>query len=151
MIFNPGKSNKLARAFFLLFKILSNLDEKVKLVLAFGLSFGLATFPFSIAFLVMNRGTLTYKDQNTEIVLDGKKQLAVSEENTEKLESQLHEQNKLIQELVTDAKKKKVDNKLPKIKELEQSAQESEVRLDDFTQSQEKLNNFVELTIAEPE
>jgi hypothetical protein len=115
----------------------------------FGAFLGISsiTTPIAIAYLVVNSNGIVYKAGETEINLKGKELRAVNDENINKLETQLEIQNQKILQLTQAAKAKKLEGKLPELKEVEQASKEAELRLEDVTNSSNDLQDFVEAEI----
>ena len=103
------------------------------------------TTPIAIAYLIVNSGSIEYKTGETEVNLKGKQIINQSLDNTAKLEEQI---NKLIQsnqELTQAAKEKNVDQKLsPEIANAKKAAVESKIRLEDVSNTNKELKEFVE-------
>lgn len=120
-------------------------------VLAGFLGMSSITTPIALCYLIVNSSGIVYKTGETEINLKGKELTSINEENIDKLQAQLEHQNQKILELTEAAKAKNLEQKLPQLKEVQESVAESEIRLDDVTSSNEELKHFVEEAIAEPQ
>ncbi len=125
-----------------IFKIL---PDKFWYVMAGFLGVSSITTPIAIAYLIVNSGSIEYKTGETEVNLKGKQIINQSLDNTAKLEEQI---DKLIQsnvELTQAAKEKNVAKKLtPEIANAEQAAVESKIRLEDVSNTNKELKEFVE-------
>lgn len=129
-------------------KIINEVPEKAVIYFCIGLAFFLGSLPFSMAILGMRLGSFNFKNNDTEINLEGKKLTQIHSEKIQKLEEQNRTKDQYIDELVQVAKQKKVDQVLkPQIENIEQAVVEGEIRLDDVSDSQQELNNFVETAI----
>ena len=130
--------------------ILDKLSDKGKIVLFAGLAIALATLPTAVALVLINSGSIEYKTEDTEINLKGKELTAINNENTKKLQEQIDKLIEANRELAEAAKRKKVDKVLkPQIDKVEQAVVESEIRLEDVSDSQSELKDFVEKKIVE--
>ena len=128
-----------------IFNILKTLPSSFWRVMAFFLGVSSITTPIAIAYLIVNSGSIEYRTGQTEVNLKGKQIINQSLDNTAKLEEQV---NKLIQsnvELMDAAEQKKVDKKLsPEIANAKKAAVESIVRLEDVSNTNKELKEFVE-------
>ena len=130
--------------------ILDKLSQKGKLIIFAGLAVAVATLPTAIALVLINSGSLEFKNQDTEINLKGKELTAINDDNTKKLQQQIDKLIEANKELAEAAKRQKVDQVLqPQIDKVEQAVAESEIRLEDVNDSQSELKDFVEKEIVE--
>ena len=130
--------------------ILDKLPQTGKLIILGGLAIAVATLPTAIALVLINSGSIEYKTQDTHINLKGKELTTINSENTKKLQQQIDKLIEANQELAQAAKQKKVERMLkPQIEKVEQAVAESEIRLEDVSDSQQELNYFVEREITE--
>ena len=130
--------------------ILDKLPAKGKLLILGGIAIAVASLPTAIAWVLINSGGIEYKTEDTEINLRGKQLTAINDENTKKLQQQIDQLIEANKELAETAKKKKVDQVLkPQIEKVEKAVTESEIRLEDVSDSQKELKEFVEQEIVE--
>jgi uncharacterized protein YwgA len=128
---------------------LKTLPDKFWYVVGGFLGVSSITTPIAIAYLIVNSGSIQWKTGQTEVNLKGKQLVTTSQNDTEKLESQINELIKSNQELAEAAKAKNLDKKLePEIAKVEEAAQASKVRLEDVTSSNKEVKDFVESAIA---
>ena len=107
--------------------------------------------PIAIAYLVVNSGSIEYKNADTQINLKGKK---LTEDNTElvlKLSEKLELLEAANKELADSIKQKKLDKQLqPHIDKVDRAIVESEIVVEDLTKNQEELQDLVEEKIESP-
>lgn len=132
--------------------ILKDFSPNTKLVLIIGLVGVVIQIPVCTVLIVLNSGDLSLSTENIDLELNNKatELTAVDNSSTEKLEQEFNKLKQDYLKLKEQAKKKKLLKVLsPELKEIDNSVEQTELRLQDATQSSEQLNEFVESAIAE--
>ncbi|MDJ0572165.1 MAG: hypothetical protein QNJ53_24415 [Pleurocapsa sp. MO_192.B19] len=131
--------------------ILSKIPQKAWSILAGLIGISCISTPIAIAYLVVNSGSIEYKNADTQINLKGKK---LTEDNTElvlKLSEKLELLEAANKELADSIKQKKLDKQLqPHIDKVDRAIVESEIVVEDLTKNQEELQDLVEEKIESP-
>ena len=125
--------------------ILGKLPEKTWSILAVFLGISLVSTPIAIAYLIVNSGSIEYKNADTEINLKGKRLAKDNSDLIFKLTEKLNKLEKANQELSESVKRKKLDKQLkPQIEKIDRAILESEIVAEDLKTNQEELPHFVE-------
>ena len=124
--------------------ILSKIPQKAWSILAGFIGISCISTPIAISYLVVNSGSIEYKNADTEINLKGKK---ITEDNTELIEKLREKLNKIElanKELSEAIKQKKLEKQLqPQIEKVDRAIVESGLVAEDLEGNQEELQDFV--------
>ncbi len=125
--------------------ILSKIPQKAWLVLAGFLGISCISTPIAIAYLIVNSGSIEYKNADTEINLKGKELTEYNTDLINKLTEKLNKLEEANKELSQTIKRKKLDKHLqPEIEKVDRAIVESEIVVEDLTKNQEELQDLVE-------
>ena len=132
--------------------IVKDFSPNTKIVLSIGIIGVVIQLPICIVLIVLNSGDLSLSTDNIDLELNNKatELTAVDNSSTEKLEQEFNKLKQDYLKLKEQAKKKKLLKVLsPELEQIDDSVEQTELRLQDATQSSEQLNEFVESAIAE--
>lgn len=125
--------------------ILSKVSEKTWAIVAVFLGISCISTPIAIAYLIVNSGSIEYKNADTEINLKGKKLTADNTELIVKLREKLNKLELANQELSQSIKRKKLEKQLqPEIEKIDRAIVESGLVAEDLELNQEELQDLVE-------
>lgn len=141
-----------------MFKLFLNSSAETKKILIIGLTASVGvSLPIAIVCLTFVLGSnkeVSVKTNSYQFELSGQEQelKAVNDNSNEKLEEEYKKLKRDFNDFKQQAKNKNVDQVLSlEIEKLDSTIQQTEIRLEDVTESSEQYKDFVENVIAEPE
>lgn len=125
--------------------ILTKIPAKTWGILAVFIGISCISTPLAIAYLIVNSGSIEYKNADTEINLKGKELTKDNTELVNKLTEKLNKLEEANNQLSQTIKRKKLHEQLqPEIEKVDRAIVESEIVVEDLTKNQEELQDLVE-------